>query len=71
MVDGSTFTGEIGCGLTPKLENGLNNDSSFVEIVDENKNRKFLAKSQIISVEPIKVERTSLAGQSAKAENAA
>ncbi len=51
MCDGSTFVGNIGCGLTAKLENALNSDAGFVELVDDAKNRRFVSKAQIISVE--------------------
>lgn len=52
MCDGSTFVGNIGCGLTARLENALNSDAAFVELIDDSKRRRFVSKSQIISVEP-------------------
>ena len=51
LSDGSNFTGQIGCGLTAKIENALNSASAFVEIVDDNKKHSFISKNQILRVE--------------------
>jgi len=54
MNDGTELSGQMSCGLSGSIDSALNNDSQFVQLVDENNETNFISKRSIMKLAPKK-----------------
>lgn len=59
-TDGIELEGKLVCGLSGLIEAVLNNDSQFIEIINEDGETTFLSKSHIIKLLPKKSKTQTL-----------
>jgi hypothetical protein len=53
LTDGTLLNGFVNCGLTGKLESVLSAENAFVEYTSKDGQKRFIARHQIASVEPM------------------